>query len=482
MEDSDTMRPSMSSARARFFDEHRRIWNEAATARGLGASYHRRLGEIYRFLTSPNKRVLEIGCGKGDLLAALSPAYGVGVDFSEKMVDSAVARHTELRFIHSSIEEAPIDETFDYIVISDVVNDLWDIQDVLERCHRWCHPRTRLLFNSYNRLWQPILRTARKLGLARPIPVQNWVTTDDLKNFLRLAEFEVLRAWSEVLWPLPAPLLASFSNRFLVKLWPFHYAGLTNFVVARPAPRPPQDLIRHTVSVVVPARNEAGNIRTILEQLPELGAGTEILFVEGHSTDDTYEVIEREVAAFPQRMTQVHRQPGKGKNDAVRLGFSKATGDILMIFDADITVPPNDLRRFYHALVTENGEFINGVRLVYPMENRAMRFFNLLGNKFFSLAFSLLLGQNIKDTLCGTKVMWKDDYRRLEENRDYFGEFDPFGDFDLIFGAAKLNLKIVDLPVRYRERTYGSTNIQRWRHGWLLMKMVAFAARRMKFV
>ena len=470
------------TGRARFEAEHRRIWNEAVGPRGFGAYYHQRLVEIYRFLVSPNKRVLEIGCASGDLLAAVAPSRGVGVDFAEKMLEVARRHHPALHLVESSIEDAKIDETFDFIILSDVVNDLWDIRAVLERCHLWCHPRTRVIINLYSRLWQPVLGAARRLSLARRVPPQSWVTTEDMKNFLRLAEFDVLRSWQEVLWPLSTPFVAALCNKFLVKLWPFRTAALTNFVVARPAPRRSGDLERASVSVVVPARNEAGNVRTILERVPELGNGTEIAFVEGGSEDGTYQVIEREMKMFPHRKIQLLKQSGRGKNDAVRLGFSKASGDILMILDADVTVPPEDLRFFYHALVSGTGEFVNGVRLVYPMENQAMPFFNLLGNKFFSLGFSALLGQDIKDTLCGTKVLWREDYRRIEENRAYFGEFDPFGDFDLLFGAAKLNLRIVDMPVRYRERTYGSTNIHRWKHGWLLLKMLVFAARRIKFV
>jgi glycosyltransferase involved in cell wall biosynthesis len=239
---------------------------------------------------------------------------------------------------------------------------------------------------------------------------------------------------------------------------------------------------RPVVSVIVPARNEAGNIENIITRVPEIGGGTEIVFVEGNSTDATYEAIEEAISRHPERRCQLWKQAGKGKGDAVRLGFAKATGDILMILDADLTVPPEDLPRFYEALVAGTGEFINGVRLVYPMEEEAMRFFNLLGNKFFSLVFTWLLGQPIKDTLCGTKVLWKEDYERIARNRSYFGDFDPFGDFDLIFGAAKLGLRIVDLPVRYRARTYGTTNIQRWKHGLLLLRMVRFAAGRIKFV
>jgi len=237
-----------------------------------------------------------------------------------------------------------------------------------------------------------------------------------------------------------------------------------------------------TVSVVVAARNEEGHIDELMARIPEMGRGTEIVFVEGNSTDDTWGAIELAIAGHPQRNCKLLKQPGKGKGDAVRTGFDAATGDILMILDADITVPPEDLPRFYEVLASGRGEFANGVRLVYPMQDDAMRFANIIGNKFFSWAFSWLLGQPIRDTLCGTKVLWAKDYRRLSENRAYFGDFDPFGDFDLLFGAAKLNLKIMEVPIRYRARRYGETNIQRWRHGLLLLRMVLFAARRIKFV
>jgi glycosyltransferase involved in cell wall biosynthesis len=213
-----------------------------------------------------------------------------------------------------------------------------------------------------------------------------------------------------------------------------------------------------------------------------MGRGTELIFVEGHSRDDTYAAIEREMAAYPERRCRLFKQTGVGKGDAVRLGFSQASGDILMILDADLTVPPEDLPRFYEILRSGKGEFANGVRLVYPMEEQAMRFLNLVGNKFFGLAFSWLLGQTIRDSLCGTKVLWKADYDRIAANRAYFGDFDPFGDFDLLFGAAKHNLKIVDVPIRYRQRTYGTTNIHRWKHGWLLLRMVIFTSRRIKFI
>jgi SAM-dependent methyltransferase len=447
-----------------------------------GKWYQRRLTEVYRFLVPPGQRILEIGCAQGDLLAALQPAYGLGVDFSREMLERAAQRHPELHFLQADAHDLGLQEPFDVIILSDLVNDLWDVQTVFENLGRLSKPATRIILNFYSRLWELPLAAAERLGLAKPKLTQNWLTVEDITGLLHLADFEVIRHWEEVLWPLPPALLDLFFNRFLVKVWPFKLAALTNMLIARPRRAPVPRGKEPLVSVIVPARNEAGNIPQIFERTPEMGRGTELVFVEGHSRDNTYEANEEAIQRYPQRRAKLFRQAGVGKGDAVRLGFARAGGEVLMILDADLTVPPETLPRFYEVLRSGKGEFVNGVRLVYPMHEKAMRFLNLLGNKFFTLAFSFLLGQSIKDTLCGTKVLGKSEYELIAANRSAFGDFDPFGDFDLLFGAAKLNLKMVDLPVRYHERTYGATNIQRWRHGWLLLKMVLFAARRIKFV
>jgi SAM-dependent methyltransferase len=464
-------------------------WDQVARSiadgwNGSGAFYQKQLAHYYSLMISPGTRVLEVGCGTGDLLAALNPCFGVGVDFSRGMIRQAREKYPQLHFIEADAHELVFDGQFDVIVLSDLVNDLWDVQAVFKQLRALSHHRTRLILNTYSNVWQPLLALSQRLRLSKPTLEQNWLTVEDLANLLSLADFEVIKHMQEILCPLPLPLAANFANRFLVKVWPISMLATTNFVIARPMNSAATKTAREQprVSIVVPARNESGNIERIFVRTPALGANTELVFVEGHSRDDTYAAIERAMVKYPDRSCRLMKQEGEGKGDAVRLGFDQADGDILMILDADLTVPPEDLPRFYDLLVSGKAEFVNGVRLVYPMEDQAMRFINLIGNKFFSLAFSWLLSQSIKDTLCGTKVFWKKDYELIKANRAYFGDFDPFGDFDLLFGAAKLNLKIADMPIRYRERTYGTTNIQRWKHAWLLLKMVRFAAGRIKFV
>jgi SAM-dependent methyltransferase len=449
-----------------------------------GAFYHRLLQHYYRFLIPPGLRILEIGCGHGDLLASLNPSVGVGVDFSDDTLRRAVTKHSRLIFIRADAHEIPIKVKFDVIILSDLVNDLYDVQQVLDRLQALSHHRTRLVLNFYNNLWRIPLGITKRLGLGADLLEQNWFSPHDVSNLLELSGYEIIHRRPVILFPLKIPFISSLANRYLVNFPPFGWCALTHLVVAKSAKSCNQisTLSRPSVSVIVPARNEAGNIEEIFKRVPDLGDNSELVFVEGHSSDATYDTIQKMIESHPGRKCRLFRQTGKGKGDAVRLGFKEANGDVLVILDADMTVAPEDLQRFVEALAAAKGEFINGVRLVYPMEDKAMRLINMVGNKFFGVSFSWLLGQPIKDTLCGTKALWKRDYELIAANRDYFGNFDPFGDFDLLFGAAKLNFKIIELPIRYRSRKYGETNIHRWRHGLLLLQMVIFAARRMKFI
>ena len=444
--------------------------------------YHGQLEQLCRSIIPPGSRVLELGCATGDLLEALQPSDGVGVDISPRMIELARAAHPRLRFEVADATQPPALGTFDYVVLSNLVGYLDDIWLTLRNLRALVRPDTRILLTYYNYLWEPLLKCAAALGVKTPLPPQNWLPLSDLANLLVLNEFDVIRQGRRLLLPVGIPVLSTLCNRFLAALPGFQRLGVIEYLVARPRLR---DAERQevTCSVIVPTRNEAGNIEELIRRTPQMGRHTELVFVDGHSTDGTperiREAIERHRGQRDIRL--VLQGDGKGKGHAVRLGFRAARGEVLMILDADLTVDPEDLEKFYRVIVEGHGELVMGSRLVYPMERQAMRFLNLLGNKFFSRMFSWLLEQRLTDTLCGTKVLRRTDYHKIEANRAFFGDFDPFGDFDLIFGAAKLNLKIAELPVPYRERSYGTTKINRFRHGWLLLRMCGIAMRKLKF-
>jgi ubiquinone/menaquinone biosynthesis C-methylase UbiE len=474
------MNTALSSLAREHLDRVRAFYDAAPTAPQTGArAYRTLLAHYYNLLIPADASVLEIGCGSGELLAQVRAARKTGLDLSATQIAAARLRVPDAEFFVQAGELVDLgDRRFDVIIISDTLNLAADVQHLLERLHLVSHPGTRLLINFQNSLWRPLLSLARLLGLKAEQPQNSWLASSDVLNLLQLAGWSAVCRQGRILVPFSALGLGPLVNRWLAPL--LQWFALTIFIVARPERAGPARAL--TVSVVIPARNEAGNIAAAVARTADMGAGTELIFVEGHSRDDTWAQIQKVAAANPSRKIKILQQTGKGKGDAVRAGFAVATGDILMILDADLTMPPEDLPKFYDVLASGRAEFANGVRLVYPMDENAMQFLNLCANKAFGLIFTWLLGQPVKDTLCGTKVLSRAHYDSIAANRAYFGDFDPFGDFDLLFGAAKLNLKIADVPIRYRERTYGTTNIQRWKHGVLLLRMVLFAARKVKFV
>lgn len=445
--------------------------------------YHKDIKFLLNFLIPQDASVLDVGCSTGDVLASLRPRSGKGIDLSPKMVAVAKQKYPDLDFEVMDAENLSENKKYDYVILSDVVGLFEDVQGALRELHKVIQPQSKIILTHYNSLWEPALKLAEILRLKMRQPVQNWLTRADVENFLYLAGFEVVKKGERLLLPKYIPLISAFFNRVVAKLPLLRRFCLVNYFVARPRPNGSRaDNQAPAVSVIIPARNEKGNIEAAVRRLPAMGSHTEIVFVEGHSDDGTLEEMGRVKAAHPNLDIKIFVQDGRGKGDAVRKGFDAAGGDVLMILDADLTVRPEELPKFYQAIAAGVGEFINGSRLVYQLEDDSMRILNIFGNKFFSMMFSWLLDQKLKDTLCGTKVLWKSDYEKIKKGRKFFGDFDPFGDFDLLFGAAKLNLKIVDLPIRYQARIYGTTNISRFRHGWLLLKMCFFAMRKIKFI
>jgi len=433
--------------------------------------YYDEVERLAKFFIPEGSSVLEIGCSTGHLLAACKPSRGVGIDLSPRTIEMAKANYPDLEFHVADAEELDLGgETFDYVIMSDVIGHFSDVWTAFRSLQKVMRPTSRLFATYYNYLWEPAMRVARTLGRMMPVPQQNWLGKNDIINLLSLNGMEVVQSGGSMLVPAKVPGVSALANRILARTPGFRNLTMMRYFLARPIwqhRRDPQEL---SASVICACRNERGNVEDIFARTPDMGKGTELIFVDGSSDDGTVEEIERLLPTRPNTRL-IHQGDGIGKGDAVRKGFEAATGDVLFILDADLTVPPEDLPKFYSALAEGWGEFINGTRLVYPMEKQAMRFLNMLGNHFFSVAFSYILGRPIKDTLCGTKVLSKEHYQQIADNRDYFGEFDPFGDFDLLFGAARQGMKIVEVPVRYRAREYGDTKISRFRHGFLLLRM-----------
>lgn len=463
--------------------------------------YHDYIERSLRSLIPQGSTVLELGCGTGNLLAALQPSRGLGVDLSPEIVRVARRNHPNLTFEEGDAESFQIaGTTFDFVVASDLVGELEDIAAMLDRVREASREDTRLILTFHNPALEAALRAAQRAGWAMTPGRQNWVGRLAMSNLLELADFRVERIEHGLLVPKQIPLIAPLANRYLSGRRAFSYIDLVNVMVACPiVPRPQPEAL--SVTVLIPCRNEIHNIEPAVERTPEMGSHTEILFVDGSSTDGTKERIEeviekyrgvRDIRLLLQVADADYARPKDhpdaptvmlklGKGDAVRKGFDVAKGDVLMILDADLTVPPEDLPRFLDPLAKRKADFVNGTRLVYPMEEQAMKFVNYLGNWFFSVLFTWLLEQPIRDTLCGTKALRRSDYERIKAGRAHFGEFDPFGDFDLLFGASRCGLRIIEVPVRYRRRTAGVSKVRVSQHGWLLIWMSFIGLRRLKF-
>ena len=478
--------PQLENLRKREFLEYAEANLDEQHRQGtFNAAYREDDRKFMRFLIPPGKRVLELGCGRGELLAALEPSYGVGVDFGANTIAKAREQYPALHFVLGDVEDpttlTALEGPFDYIVIADTIGMFEDIDGTLKLIHHLCAPSTRIIISYYSHLWEPILKLAELVRLRGKKPRINYIATVDFLNLIDLADFEVISQEKRQLIPLRLFGLGPFVNRYIAPLPGIRQLCLRTYLVGRPVRHFPDR--KFSASVLIPCRNERGNIENAILRMPRFGSAQEILFVEGNSSDGTFEECERVRDAFKDSWDiKVLKQDGKGKGDAVRKGFAAATGDVLMILDADLTMPPEALPKYHAVIETGKAEFVNGTRLIYPMENEAMRPLNLIANRCFAYLFSYLVNTRLTDTLCGTKVLLRKDYEVLARERAYFGNFDPFGDFDLIFGAAKQNLKIVETPIHYKARTFGETQISRFRDGWLLLKMVWFAYRKLKAV
>jgi SAM-dependent methyltransferase len=438
--------------------------------------YYGLLNRLLRFLVEPNKKVLSVRCGTGNHLAAVRPGEGKGVDICAEIMEIAKERNPLFEFAVAFPDKDEFhqlfgpSEKFDYILFNDI-GDTVDVLQALRNLRPLCLRHTRLLVETYNHLWEPLVTFAEWIGMKVPRAEQNWLSTADIRNVMKLAGFEALETHWIVLLPKYVPLASTFLNRFCARLPFLKKLCMTQVVVARAVPPavPKEEL---SVSVIIPCKNERGNVEDAVRRIPSLAGRTEIIFCDDQSTDGTADEVRRVQSCYPEKDIRLEYGPGVCKSRNVWTGFDAAKGDVLMILDADLTTIPEELPYFVDVIVSGQAEFVNGSRLVYPVPKGAMNGSNMLGNKFFSVAFTYLLGQRVKDTLCGTKVLWRSDWERIKPLLGSWGTEDRWGDYELLFGAAKLKLKILDLPVHYQERIYGSTKMTKvFRNGLIMLKM-----------
>lgn len=471
-------------ARRRFI---RSIYNKFAKDRAYwvqrNSYYYDRLRRLLRSIVEPKSRVLQIRCDIGNLLDAVEPSRGVGIDFSTDAIALAQSTYPHLDFKIGDPEFLDLNEKFDYVLlVNAAVSESADVLKVFQELKKVATPKTRVVIINWNYLWQPLVRLAEVFKIKMKQPPQNWLSLADIENLLNLAGYEVVKKYRTLLFPKYVPVLSFVLNKMLAHLPGLNRLCFVQTLIAKEivANKSYQDL---SCSVIIPCKNEKGNIQGAVERIPTMGKNTEILFVDDRSTDGTGDMVRQMIARYPGKDIKLVQGPGICKALAVWEGFDAASGDVLMILDGDLTTIPEELPHFFNAMAEGKGEFINGSRLIYPMEKEAMRTFNILGNKFFSLVFTYLLDQRIKDTLCGTKVLFKEDYQRIKKLRGMWGINDQWGDYELLFGASKLNLKIIDLPVHYFERTYGETKMRRrFANGWLMLRMCLVALKKLKLI
>lgn len=393
-------------------------------------------------------------------------------DIEDKLFDRVPGKNKDSV---NSIQSSNPDEC-NLTILNGTLNYHSDIQDLFYNLYKSMNRRDRIVSICYNSYFSWLYKIATVLKLRTKKQQTSFFTENDIENFCKLTNFEIVKTKYALLIPFWIPIVSTLINKIASLLPIIRNFSLVSIYMMRPVKK-----YEHNpkLSVVIPARNEEENLVTIIDEIQKMeDIPLEIIFVEGHSQDKTWDVIQNNLTKYkdkPLLDVKGFQQTGVGKNDAVKLGFENCTGEVITILDADKTVDPAELYKFYTAYRDGKGDFINGCRLVYPMETEAMRFLNLLGNAFFAKTVGHVSSLNISDSLCGTKMMAKKDHDRLIEWRKDFGDIDPFGDFDLLLFAGVVGLGSVDISIRYRSRTYGSTQISRFIHGFKLLQIVVYS-------
>ncbi len=429
------------------------------------AYYYSTIKAFVSRIVSPGSSVLDVGCGTGEILAATEPSRGVGVDLSGKMIELARQKHSQHTFIHSPVEDLELNETFDYIIMVDVLDHAYDLMKVFQRLSRFCKPTTRIILTTGNPWWEPVYSLLEKIGAKMPKGPHNAIEKGNLRQIFQMMDLKINYSGFMLLFPRWIPVLSYLANSLGVRIWGINRLSAIQYMIVQPTAKNENNL-GLGCSVIIPCYNEQDNIEQAIRRVPSMGACTEIIAVSDGCTDGTVQKV-KDLQREIKNLKLIEYSPNRGKGHAVRKGFEAATQDVLMILDADISTPPEELPWFFAPLNKGICQFVNGTRMVYPMQAQAMRTLNLFGNKLFGYIVSFIMQQSLTDTLCGTKAFYRKDLPRLRWGTD------KWGDFDLLFGAARMGSKIMEVPVHYMTRKTGESKMRSFRHGvHLLMACV----------
>lgn len=437
--------------------------------------FHQSVNRAFRFLVPEGKSLLYYGRYIPGLLPGLKSSRCVVVSHDPPTGDDLAAMEAErVQFIHSAYDAYRPEGTFDYVILHGALGESHDICTLLRSVRSVCTPATRLIIYQHNYLWQGVIALAERLKIIEKGATQNWISVRDLSAALNGMGFQVVRSFRQMLCPFRFGGLGRLINGVATLLPVLDFFNLNQYIVARPVGAAAAAEKKYSsLSIVLTVRDERGNIEPVVKTLPAICPDQEILFVEGHSSDGTREEIERVMGLYPEKNIRVMSQPGKGQGDAIRTGFRAARGDVIILYEGDGTSLPEDIRFFYDALDSGRFEFVEGSRFIYPFDERSMPLLNKVGNIFFARWFSWFLGQHTTDVLSGIKAISKKEFATIDEHWGFMGLDDPFGDFELLYGAFRFGLTCCEIPMHYQPRTYGVSKSRVFRHGAYLLRMAA---------
>ncbi len=355
------------------------------------------------------------------------------------------------------------------IILTDLFEVSTDILELLSMVNKLLGKDGIIVICSINQKWNRILNLFERLNLKDGNQKRLFINSTIVLNIAKVTGLEFVTQRNKQIFPFRMLGLGSLINNILeILFFPFSF-GIRIYSILNQQEKFNEEK-KYSKSIIIPAKNEEKNLKPLLNQIPELEEDHEIILAIGDSEDKTYEVAKeiKEARCWPFEV-KVIKQTGKGKANAVWEAVEEASKEVIIILDADISVNPETIVQFNSVIDTGKASFVNGTRLIYGMESGAMRIVNNLGNRIFQYIVSIIIGQKITDSLCGTKVFFRKDFNKIKLWKELVQMKDPFGDFDMIFTAGYFGLKILEIPVRYQARVYGVTQIKRFRDGYKLI-------------